>query len=302
MRIMKSKKNKRRIENKSSRTAAMTCVSRAGSFYEKTPNYKSNDYIAPRLLPKFIHFLIKSKRIRSFLLKKLGPMGIYEYVIARTKLIDQIFLNAISNSFDQILLFGAGFDSRGIRLIDPNERTRVFELDVNTTISDKLKQYKKRKIEPGKIIFIEIDFNTEKIEDKLKTAGFQYNKKTLYILEGITMYLDESAINDDFKFISESAGMGSEVVFDYIYQSVLEEKNLYYGEREIYKNVKKSGEGWTFGIVKGEISNFLQQRGLELIEHMDSNKLEEKYFQDENGTIVGNVNGTHCIVHAKIKE
>jgi len=240
--------------------------------------------------------------MRSLLLKKVGPQGIYEYVIARTKIIDEIFLNAISNNFDQILLFGAGFDSRGIRLIDGNEKTRIFELDVKTTISDKLKQYKKRKIDPGKIIFVEIDFNTEKIENKLKTAGFQYDKKTLYILEGITMYLNESAINEDFKFITESAGMGSEAVFDYIYQSVLEEENLYYGEQQIYQRVKKSGEGWTFGIAEGGINNFLQQRGLELIEHMDSHKLEEKHFQDKNGNILGKVNGTHCIVYAKIKD
>ncbi len=299
---MNSKKDKRRIEKKSSRTAAFTCVCRASSFYEKIPYYKSNDYIAPRLLPRFFHPLIKSKRIRSLLLKKIGPKGIYEYVIARTKVIDEIFLNAVLNNFDQIILFGAGFDSRGIRLIGTNEKIAIFELDVTTTISDKLKQYKKRKIDPGKVLYVEIDFNTEKIEDKLKSIGFQYNKKTLYILEGITMYLNESAVNNDFKFITDSAGKGSEVVFDYIYQSVLEEKNLYYGEREIYQRVKKDGEGWTFGLLEGEIRNFLQDRGLELIKNWDSLKLQENYFQDKNRNIVGKINGTHCIVHAKVKD
>ena len=296
---MNSKKNKRRIEKKSSRTAAYTCVSRASSFYERLPNYRSNDNIAPKLLPKFIHSLIKSKRIGTLLLKKLAPKGIYEYVIARTKVIDEIFSNALSNHFDQILLFGAGFDTRGIRLTDENQKTRIFELDVHTTITDKLKQYKKRKINPGKINYIEIDFNKEKIADKLKMAGFQYNKKTLYILEGITMYLDEPAFNEDFKFISESAGQRSQVIFDFIYKSVLEEKNLFYGEQEIYQNVKKAGEGWSFGIEKEGIENFLKHQGLELIELMDSNYLEKKYFQDENGNILGKINGTHCITYAK---
>lgn len=299
---MNSTNNKRRIEKKSSRTAAFTCVCRASSFYEKSIYYKSNDHIAPRMLPRFLQPLIKSKRIRNFLLKKMGPKGIYEYVIARTKLIDELFLKAISKNFDQVLLFGAGFDSRGIRLIDTNEKTTIFELDVTTTISDKLKQYKKRKIDPGKVIYVVIDFNTERVEDKLKVAGFQYNKKTLYILEGITMYLNESAVNQDFTFITESAGKGSEVVFDYIYQSVLEEKNLYYGEQEIYQRVKKDGEGWTFGLIKGDISNFLQDRGLELIEHWDSNELQVKYFQDKYKNIVGKINGTHCIAHAKLKD
>lgn len=299
---MNSKKDKRRIEKKSSRTAAFTCVSRASSFYEKSPYYKSNDYIAPKLLPRFLQPLIKSKQIRSFLMKKLGPIGIYEYVIARTKMIDQIFINAVSNNFDQVLLFGAGFDTRGIRLVDTYEEIEIFELDVTTTISDKLKQYKKRKIDPGKVKYVEIDFNTEKIQDRLKPAGFKYDKKTLYILEGVTMYLNESAIDMDFEFIKESAGKGSEVVFDYIYKSVLEEKNLKYGERKIYQRVKKSGEGWTFGIEKEEIHSFLRQRGLVLIRQMDAHKLEEMYFSDENDNLVGRVNGTHCIIYANIAD
>ncbi|MBN1216983.1 MAG: SAM-dependent methyltransferase [Candidatus Lokiarchaeota archaeon] len=281
---------------------AYACVCRASSFYERSSYYKSNDNIAPRLLPKFLLPLIKSRRIRSYIIKKLFPKGIYEYVIVRTKIIDNIFSNALLNKFDQILLFGSGFDSRGICLVDKDSSTIIFELDVNTTISDKLKQYKKRKIDPGNVKYITIDFNSEKIEDKLKNAGFQYNKKTLYILEGITMYLNYSAVIQDFKFITESAGKGSEIVFDYIYQSVLEEKNLYYGEQEIYRRVKKDGEGWTFGLKKGDINTFLLEKDLALIKHMDSNELEKIYFQDENCNIIAKINGTHCIVHAKIKE
>ncbi|MEJ2249377.1 MAG: SAM-dependent methyltransferase [Candidatus Lokiarchaeota archaeon] len=298
---MNLKKKNRRIEKKSSRTAAFTCVSRASSYYEKSPYYKSNDYIAPRLLTKILQPLVKSKRIRSFLMKKLGPEGIYEYVIARTKFIDKIFIKALSNNFNQILIFGAGFDTRGIRLTEGFENIKVFELDVMTTISDKLKQYKKRKVDPGRVRYVKINFNSENIKETMKGADFEYNKKTLYILEGIIMYLNESAINEDFNFISKSAGKGSEVVFDYIYQSVLEEKNLFKGEQEIYRTVKKSGESWTFGIEKGEIIQFLQKRGLELIKQLDSQKLEEMYFQDKNGNTVGYINSTHCIVHAKVK-
>ena len=236
----------------------------------------------------------------NFIIRKLCPKGIYDYVIPRTKIVDEIFLNAISNNFDQILLLGAGFDTRGLRLVDENAPQSIFELDVTTTISDKLKQYKKRNIDPGKIKYVEIDFNTEQIEDKLSEAGFKSNKKTLYILEGITMYLNEDAINEDFKFIKKTAGENSEVVFDYIYQSVLNQENLYYGEQEIYQRVKKDGEGWTFGIEKGKIEEFLQKRGFELIEHFNSDELEAKFFTDKDDNIIAKINGTHCIVHAKI--
>jgi O-Methyltransferase involved in polyketide biosynthesis len=114
-------KTEKRIESKISRTAEYTCMTRAASFYEKRPQYKSNDYISPKLLPKFFTPVIKVGIFRKFFTNRF-PAGMYEYVIARTKFIDSVFQNAVSSEFDQVLIFGAGFDSRGIRFADPNKR------------------------------------------------------------------------------------------------------------------------------------------------------------------------------------
>ncbi len=292
-------KNSRRIEKKSSNTAAYTCASRASSYYEPSIHYKSEDYIAPRILPRFMQLFVKFHWVRKLFATKLAPAGIYEYVIARTKYIDKIFSSAIDGDFDQILLMGAGFDSRAIRLRDKNEKIKIYELDIETTLKAKLKQFKKRHIDIGSTIFVKIDFNTENITDKLKQHEFQFGKKTLYILEGITMYLNEDAVENDFKFIQESAGDGSEVIFDFLYKSVLRKENLYYGEASIYNRVQAEGEAWHFGIEKGELQNFLKKYDLILIEQLNSKKLEEIYFTDNQGKIVGKVNGTHCIVYAR---
>ena len=114
-------KTGKRIESKTSRTAEFTCMTRAASFYEKRSMYKSNDYIAPKLLPKFMVQFIQIGTLRKFFTNKF-PSGMYEYVIARTKFIDSVFQKAISKEFDQMLIFGAGFDSRGIRFADLNKK------------------------------------------------------------------------------------------------------------------------------------------------------------------------------------
>ena len=53
-------KNTKRVENKTSRTAEMTCFTRATSCYEKNICYKSDDYMAPRLVAKVngTHFIV----------------------------------------------------------------------------------------------------------------------------------------------------------------------------------------------------------------------------------------------------
>jgi len=292
--------NKRkRIESKTSRTAEFNCMFRAASFNEKIPQYKSDDYIAPKLVPKFFMPVVKIGVFKS-LFNRFFPPGMYEYVIARTKYIDSIFQKALLNEFDQILIFGAGFDSRGIRFADSNKKTKIFELDVPVTQEAKINQLKKRGIEINpNIIFISIDFNKESIEDKLLESGFKRDQKSLFILEGLTYYLSRQAVDEAFNVINKLAGSESEVVFDYIYTSVLRGENLYYGESEVYKGVNKQNEPWSFGIEKGEIESFLRDRNLSLIQNLNSGDLEKEFFKDEHGNIIAKINGVRCIAYAK---
>lgn len=292
--------DEKRIEQKISRTAEFTCLIRASSFCEKTVQYKSFDYVALKMLPTFFIPVLRFSVLRNIFKNRFFPPGMYEYVIARTKFIDSVFENAIVDGFDQILIFGAGFDSRGIRFGKASNNAKIFELDAPVTQEAKINQLKKRGVEINpNIIFISIDFNRESIENKLIESGFCKNKKSLFILEGLTMYLDTGAIDNTFEVIDRFAGDGSEVVFDYVYSSVLREENLYYGESEVYKGVKKENEPWCFGIEKGELRSFLKDKNLELIEILTSKDLEQEFFKNDDGIIVGKVNGTHCISHAR---
>ncbi|MEJ2628802.1 MAG: SAM-dependent methyltransferase, partial [bacterium] len=288
---------KRRIEKKSSRTAAYTCMCRASSYLEKDSQFKSGDYIAVKLLPKFIKILLKSNILK--LKGRISPQGIYPYVIARTKYIDHLFTKAIKNGFEQVLILGSGFDSRAIRLLRSNDLVNVYEIDTYNLMKAKLKQYKKRNIsQPENNIFIPIDFNKEVLSTKLNENGFKGNKKTLFILEGLIMYLNKEEVKEIFKLIYDYSSSGSLVVFDYVYASVLRRENKYYGEKAIYRRVKKDKEQWIFGNEDGEIGDFLQDHKLSLVEHLDSIALEKKYFLNESGTIKTKINGTHCLVLA----
>jgi O-methyltransferase involved in polyketide biosynthesis len=57
----------------------------------------------------------------------------YEYIIARTKYIDAAFIQALKQDFDQVVIFGAGLDSRELRFQDINQATKIFELDAPIT-------------------------------------------------------------------------------------------------------------------------------------------------------------------------
>jgi methyltransferase (TIGR00027 family) len=289
----------RRIETTTSRTAAWTCVSRAASSLESDSHYRSDDHIALLLVPTFLKLLLHIPLFRRFYSQVITPKGIYEYTIARTRYIDAIFKEVLAEGFDQILIFGAGFDTRALRFQTEAGDTKISELDVPITQKAKLDQYAKRGLSiPANVEFISINFDKESLSERLEEAGFGRGGRSLFVLEGLLMYLQSESVNETFKVIEEFVGEGSVVVFDYVRASVLRQEGSYYGEREIVKSVSKAGERWYFGIEEGELEGFLKKHGLRVSEHKDAQELEQMYFTDASGKIVGRINGTHCLVRA----
>lgn len=254
--------NNRRIETKSSTTATIMCLARATAFKDKRECYTGPDYIAYELVPGFFKLVIKSRWLFKVFSRRFFSKGIYEYVIARTKYFDAAFTAALEQEFDQIVIFGAGFDSRALRFSDLNKGTTIFELDAPITQQEKLKAYQSKKLSiPKNLIFVPIDFNKERLEDKISQAGFVGGKKTLFILEGVTMYLSKDAVEGTLRFVSDTSGNDSMIVFDHIYSGVLRGENKYYGEKGMYKRTAQVGEEWTFALEENEAEPFLGKFG-----------------------------------------
>jgi len=290
---------RKRIESTTSRTAEWTCISRAVSSLEADKHYRSDDYLAVLLLPSLLRLLIRIPFVRTLFTKVMAPRGIYEYVIARTKSIDAAFRQALLEQFGQILLFGAGFDTRALRFQTETAATRIFELDVPTTQNAKIHQYQKRNLTiPPNTVFVAIDFDKESLPVKLDEAGFRKDQRSLFVLEGVTMYLQPKSVHETFETIREYTGAQSRVVFDYVRASALRHGNALYGGGGIVKSTSQVGEKWCFGIEREEIEQFLSTYGLKLIDHRDAQDLEDEYFKDTEGRIVGRINGTHCLVTA----
>ncbi len=290
----------KRIETTTSRTAEWTCLSRAMSSLEENDCYRSDDTVALQLMPTRIRFIFGNPLVRKYIYRRIPAKGMYEYVIARTKYMDSIFKEALMQRFDQILILGAGFDTRALRFQELSEKTNIFELDAPTTQQAKIAQYHKRGLTiPPNLMFVPIDFDKESLSAKLEEAGFERHKRSLFVLEGLLMYLQPGSVDETFRIIQGFAGAGSQVVFDHVYSSVLRHEQLYDDERKIVDQTSKAGEQWTFGIEKGVIEQFLSPYGLRLCEQRDAPQLEQMYFTDPPGKVVGHVNGTHCLVRAE---
>jgi len=289
----------KRIETTVSRTAEWTCVARAFSSAEPDGHCRCDDQLACQLLPWFLRPMVKTSAARA-IFKRMAPDGLYHYVVARTKYIDDVCRRALAQRFSQILIFGAGFDTRALRFQQLSQDSRIFELDVPVTQNAKLAQYQKRNLVlPQNLTFIPIDFDRDSLSSKLTEAGFQKGQKSLFVLEGLLMYLQPESVDATFRTIQEYGAEGSWAVFDYVYASVLRGDNQHDPAARARRSVAFAGEKWHFGIERGKVGEFLSNYGMDLLDEKDAQALEETFFKDEEGRIIARVNGLHCLLTAE---
>ena len=289
---------RRRIEKRTSQTAEWLCVARACSYRDRSPYGHSEDWVAARLLNPVLRTASRFARFRRFW-GRLSRKGMYEWAVARTRYVDAVF-EKYASSVAQVLIMGAGYDTRGVRFEDRLRDARVFEVDAPTTQADKLRGFRLRKIPlPANLTFVAVNFDHETAAERLAEAGFRNGLPTLYLLEGLTMYLAPESVDETLRLISDSAGSGSILVFDYAYADVLRGDTSRFGAEGVMKAVSEAGESWRFGIEEGGIAEFLSRYGFQVVDEASPAELERRFYTDPDGVCHGRVNGTQAVVTAR---
>ena len=286
--------NTSRIDKKASETALFAAIHRFIANKEENPGFKGPDYLSKIFIPPVPKFFLSLRFFRNKVRLKLRKEvpGTYEYMTARTRHFDDLFLKALEENIPQLVLLGAGYDTRAIRYKDQIKDTRIFEVDAPTIQIQKKKIIDKKNIKtPRQLIQVSTNFNKESIEDLLPQAGYDPSQKTCFLWEGVTYYLTEEGIKRTLSFIKESSGPDSIVAFDYFYKNAISGDTDSYGAKEIQMQVRKSGEPFLFGIDPDEVSPFLLESGFEILKHYSPEEFEKRYLYDDAGEFFGRMYG-----------
>lgn len=287
---------KKGVEKSHSETALFAALYRAAANKEFKNKGLGPDYLAEYFLPSHLRFFLKFKKIRSLIKSKSNKLtpGIYEYMLARTAFFDNAFTDALNQNIQQIVLLGAGYDTRAYRFAKLNKATKIIELDIATTQIRKNKCLKKGGIDiPELVTLVPIDFNREALKIVLGNAGYKDNERTLFIWEGVSYYLAPEAVDATLEFVTGSTHKKSVLAFDYAISISPGNIQNYYGAEEFFQVWRKhhSDEPFRFAIDEGKIGLFLKQRGLEIASHLNNREIEETFLKRRNGSIIGSVTG-----------
>jgi len=207
----------------------------------------------------------------------VGGPGPRASAIARTKLIDDT-VATFAQSVDQVVILGAGFDTRPYRLNCLSGHP-VFEVDQPETQAAKAAALRQAGIESETVTFVPVNFEIDDLGRALLDAGYTPGHRTLFLWEGVTQYLTADAVDITLSSIHGIARTGSYVVFTYVDSAVLTEGPSQFPEADKWlRGVNKRGEPWIFGLKPADLAAFLSERGLRLVEDLTTAEAGVRYF------------------------
>ena len=294
------------VEQKPSETALFAALRRTIAHKEFRNEKFGPDDLAEYFLPPHFRFFLRFTKIRENTKNKLNDAlpGLNEYMIARTAYFDRLFVDALDNEIRQIVLLGAGYDTRAYRFNQSNRGTKIFELDITPTQDRKKKCLKKARIDiPQHVRFVPINFKEESLKDVLEKAGYEDQAKTLFLWEGVSYYLDAESVDATLDFVSHTSHQENAIAFDYTISLSEENLNDYYGVREFAQTMKEhhANEELMFSIDEGKIESYLEQRGLKKLDHLDNGEIERTFLVKDNGSLLGQITGHFRFVSASPK-
>jgi methyltransferase (TIGR00027 family) len=208
----------------------------------------------------------------------VGGPGPRASAVARTRLIDELIC-AASPSIDELVILGAGYDTRAHRL-DCLSDNAVYEIDhPNTQGAKRAILARATALAARSLAFVAIDFERDDLVSALTASGYQRDKRTMFLWEGVTQYLSPTAVDKTLAAIRQVARQGDTLVFTYIDDAVLHGRSDQFPEAARWlRGTAKRGEPWIFGLPPTELHDYLRTRQFCLVSDLSMRDAGELYF------------------------
>ena len=237
--------------------------------------------------------------MRSFTISQTDAVmqGLYGAQLCRARYIDDAVLAALEQDVGQVVILGAGLDTRPYRL--PGiEHIKVFEVDLPAVQQDKIQKIEKYLGRlPKHVTFLAIDFDTQTLESIFTGTTFDSSRPAVFIWEGVTQYITEEAVRQTLAFVGKSAP-GSIIVFTYVLKSVIERRSDIPDADHLMNAVARDSP-FIFGLEPSAIQAFLQPYHLTLIADVGNAYYQEKYLKPLDRRLV--VSEAERIAHAVVE-
>jgi methyltransferase (TIGR00027 family) len=209
--------------------------------------------------------------------RQLGAVGT-GYVPLRHRFIDEHLAAALDAGAVQVVLLGAGYDTRAYRFADQLAGRPVFEVDLAAISRAKAATIARYRDElpEANVVRVEIDFETQALADVLADAGFEVGGLTFFVWEGVPMYLTRAAVTSTLDAVHAVSDDGSQIAHDMWYL-VDEPSPLGTARRAAPGALSLIGEPVTFGVHPEDYEALLERHGFAIVDLALASELQTRY-------------------------
>ncbi|SHL93483.1 SAM-dependent methyltransferase [Chitinophaga sp. CF418] len=202
---------------------------------------------------------------------------------ARTRLVDVMLENTIHDEgINQVIVFGAGYDSRALRL-KMKKRIQFVEIDhpdFQAQKRDILDQHRRRNGQEAMVNYVPVDFNTQELDHVIPQIFQQGHYKTMFIWEGVTNNLTAPVAPRIFDYFKHFRP-GTIIIFTYVDKEMLDKPEKFTGATSVTRLLRRNNEFWNFGIHPANIKEFLASYNMELMYNLDTSSFRHMYYGDK---------------------
>lgn len=240
-----------------SRTAQAVCLFRAVE-HARAPRHRIvDDPLATAFLPWPLRALAQTWSLAP----PSSIIGLATYVLARHAFIDEAIKG--HPEAQQVVLLGAGYDSRAWRLRDHLGTKVVWEVDHPATARAKARRARDLTPVPRRVVTV--DFQHQSLHQRLLDEGFDASLPTFWVWEGVSMYLTRQAVEDTLSVVRSLSAPGSRLAMDVWH---------YLDAPDIRSTLRRSSasmlavfsEPITFGVHPSDASGFFAANGFDAVQ------------------------------------
>ena len=274
-------------EDRPSSTAQRVAMRRAAHQFLDAPKV-FDDPIALRIIGEKSALALQADPRQS----DATPLSSYlrAFVAVRSRYAEDELALAVQRGVRQYVILGAGLDTFAYRNPYPEAVLRVFEVDHPATQAWKRARLEEIGITPPcNLTFAPVDFETQTLEEGLRGAGYDGDKRTFFSWLGVTEYLTSKVVMATLGFIA-SAPVGSGVVFDYMISPSLLTPPQRSRFDALAQRVASAGEPWQAFFDPEGLTRDLRVMGFCSVEDNGPDEINAKYFKNRSdGLRVGSL-------------
>ena len=233
------------------------------------------------------------------LYERITIPGLALHQALRKKHIEHLLHASLEEGFQQVVILGGGLDSLALRLHRKFPWVKFVELDHPATQRVKQEVIRSHQLAGENLRLLSLDFTQQTLDQCLAAyPGYVRDGKTVFLCEGVLMYLEAKEVDSIFAFIRKQEGSSRRFIFTFMEPDKSGKTNFRNSTWLVRLWLLCRKEPFKWGLPREKMRSFLEARGFSMREMATPEKFRELYLDHDLSRMILAEGENICVADA----